>query len=589
MYRKSLYLLLCLLVCLCAPALAEEPEILVCGKYEYFLNPDGTATIAKHHSFDRDVTIPNELDGHTVSGIGDDALSSYLKNLTLPSSVTTLNANAFPQSLQQIILPEDHPTLAFVNRALIDKADKRLIVYLPDENFPQEYFSVPQGIVSIGQRAFAGCHALRMVFLPNSVTDIDRRAFYFCYGLEKISFSTNLLRIGEEAFYDCEALQSVELPEGLQSIDDQAFYGCEALQSVELPEGLQSLGSKAFYGCVALQSVHLPDSLTELTGNPFWGCKQLIRFTVSPDHPVLALIDGVLFHKPSKTLVCYPRGLSAYAYSVPEGIRVIGDYAFCMCQTLQSITLPDSVTAIGDHAFASCKLPDINLPNGLTSIGSSAFYGCDFFGTIVLPETLVSIGDNAFCGCNFLETIVLPESLVSLGNSAFSACDSLQSINLPDSLTHVGHNPFRYCRELTDIDLSPDHPALALVDGMLLHKPSKTLISYLEAIASPVCQVPDGIVAIGDDAFCSCDQLESVALPDSLTTIGKTAFAHCDELASVSIPEGVTNIASSAFFYFRDHPPKLVLTVVRDSYAMEYAKQAELPYTYPDSLDWLKE
>ncbi len=31
-----------------------------------------------------------------------------------------------------------------------------------------------------------------------------------------------------------------------------------------------------------------------------------------------------------------------------------GDYAFCMCSYLTSITIPDSVTDIGDEAFSFC-------------------------------------------------------------------------------------------------------------------------------------------------------------------------------------------------------------------------------------------
>ncbi|MDO4563567.1 MAG: leucine-rich repeat protein, partial [Clostridia bacterium] len=35
-------------------------------------------------------------------------------------------------------------------------------------------------------------------------------------------------------------------------------------------------------------------------------------------------------------------------------VTAIGDYAFCRCYSLISISIPDSVTSIGDYAFYRC-------------------------------------------------------------------------------------------------------------------------------------------------------------------------------------------------------------------------------------------
>ncbi len=52
---------------------------------------------------------------------------------------------------------------------------------------------------------------------------------------------------------------------------------------------------------------------------------------------------------------------------------------------------------------------------------------------------------------------------------------------------------------------------------------------------------------------------------------------------SVSIPASVTFIGKDAF----KNCPNLTLTVPRNSYAAEYAKANNIPYTYPDANDWL--
>lgn len=59
--------------------------------------------------------------------------------------------------------------------------------------------------------------------------------------------------------------------------------------------------------------------------------------------------------------------------------------------------------------------------------------------------------------------------------------------------------------------------------------------------------IPNGVVAIGNDALMGCDNLTSVIIPDSVVTIGDFALHSCDNLISVTIGNGVTNIGVSAF------------------------------------------
>ena len=97
----------------------------------------------------------------------------------------------------------------------------------------------------------------------------------------------------------------------VSSIGDNAFFMCDCITAITLPEGVASIGDSAFYSCERLTAITLPDSITEMGANPFASCKQLTNIQVSPDHPVFATIDGVLFNKTEKKLVCYPCGFTA--------------------------------------------------------------------------------------------------------------------------------------------------------------------------------------------------------------------------------------------------------------------------------------
>ena len=344
--------------------------------------------------------------------------------------------------------------------------------------------------------------------------------------------------IGEEAFRDCD-LTTVTLPEGLTSIGDSAFYSCNSLTAVTLPEGLTSIGT-----------------------NPFSSCDSLAKIDVSPDHPVFARIDGVLYEKATKTLICYPAGKAGDSFAVPDGILAIGDGAFSDCSSLTTITLPD----------------------GLTSIGNGAFSGCSSLTSVTLPEGLTSIGERAFQWCESLTTITLPDGLTSIGDDAFSFCFSLTTVTLPKGLTSIGTNPFISCDSLEKIDVSPDHPVFEQIDGVLYEKATKTLISYPAGKEGDSFAVPDGILTIGDRAFSGCSSLTTVTLPEGLTSIGDSAFSNCSSLTSVTLPDSLTSIGVGAF---EDCPETLTLTVSRDSYACQYAIDNGLVYTYPDANDWL--
>jgi len=60
--------------------------------------------------------------------------------------------------------------------------------------------------------------------------------------------------------------------------------------------------------------------------------------------------------------------------------------------------------------------------------------------------------------------------------------------------------------------------------------------------------LPEGLVEIGEMAFCGCTSLECVVLPGSLRRIGYGAFAHCHRLKKIELPEKIESIGSCGFF-----------------------------------------
>ena len=391
-----------------------------------------------------------------------------------------------------------------------------------------------------------------------------------------------------------------------------------------------SIDNRAFYLCNSLISIIIPDSVEKISVNPFAYCRTLKSIFVSSEHPYFFAIDGVLFRKADSCLISYPKGREYTTYNIPQGITAIESSAFYDCKFLTRVTIPDSVTSIGDCAFYLCSsLTSISIPDSVTSIGDCAFSLCDSLTSITIPDSVEQIGTNPFTVCSALKSIsvspehpyfatidgvlfrkadkalisypagissstyTIPQGITAIGDSAFYYCDSLTSVSIPDSVTSIGDNAFYFCESLTSVTI-PDS-VTAIGDSAFSYCDSLTSVSIPDSVTSigdeafyscsslTSVNIPDSVTSIGDRAFSYCDSLTSVSIPDSVTAIGNRAFYYCDSLTSVSIPNSVTSIGDYAF----GDCSNLTLTVPRNSYALEYAKTNNIPYTYPDANDWL--
>ena len=100
----------------------------------------------------------------------------------------------------------------------------------------------------------------------------------------------------------------------------------------------------------------------------------------------------------------------------------------------------------------------------------------------------------------------------------------------------------------TKAELSLHHPHFTLVNGMLIDKGKKRLVSCSYGSLEKNCVVPEGILHIGNNAFYRCDSLTGITLPEGLQSIGVRAFYECEGLAGITLPEGLKRIKNEAFY-----------------------------------------
>ena len=95
-----------------------------------------------------------------------------------------------------------------------------------------------------------------------------------------------------------------------------------------------------------------------------------------------------------------------------EGLEVIGEQAFNICNSLRSIKFPSTIKVISQCAFEGCTgLEDVEICEGLEVIGERAFNSCNSLTYVHIPSTLKQISRGAFGNCDQLEMVDLSDKL----------------------------------------------------------------------------------------------------------------------------------------------------------------------------------
>lgn len=195
---------------------------------------------------------------------------------------------------------------------------------------------------------------------------------------------------------------------------------------------------------------------------------------------------------------------------LPEGLISIEEAAFANCTALEKLNVPSTVNTLGRWILENTKVTSFTIPQGVTEIPASCFYG-SAINTINIPPSVKTIGNWAFQDAKLTE-VVIPSSVTSIGKWAFGCNNdnpALQSVIIEANITEIPNCCFYLQTKLTSLSL------------------------------------PEGITAIGDDAFCGC-KISSLTLPSSLKTIGARAFSN-NGITQLTIPNKVESIGNAAF------------------------------------------
>lgn len=178
-----------------------------------------------------------------------------------------------------------------------------------------------------------------------------------------------------------------------------------------------SIKNFSLFNTDTLQKITIGKNIREIGDWALTNNKSMQEFVVSPENEYFTAVDGVLFTKDKKTLVCYPTAKNinvdrygqttdTTTYTVPEGTEKIANRAFYRCGYLTQVTFPASLKEIGEMSFHRCeKMGNVTFPEGFLSIGKDAFTYCYGLTDITFPTTLKKIDTYAFSFCENVKHI----------------------------------------------------------------------------------------------------------------------------------------------------------------------------------------
>ena len=234
-----------------------------------------------------------------------------------------------------------------------------------------------------------GTNTVESVVVPGTVKYIKRFAYYpntaYSVGnLEKVTLPEGLETIGDDAFASAPGLSEINLPSTLKSIGERAFKDCK-VDNFTIPAGVEYIGANAFLGTEMVYN--LMERVWD-GGDPFIviGGELVCYFG---DDPVVTVPDGVRGIATGAFSLARTEGCKVTSVTLPDSVEYIAESAFAVQSELTTVNFGSGLKEIGFGAFDSCtSLNNVVLPEGLKKIGDGAFSGCSSLDSISFPGTL---------------------------------------------------------------------------------------------------------------------------------------------------------------------------------------------------------
>lgn len=565
---------------------------------------------------DAEYTVPEGVYGVYTNAF---QRAAYLTKITLPASLkespssAEYNGYTSAQNLKEIAVAAGNTAFKSVDGVLLSADGKKLIAYpngkagSPSNNPAYQgvtgqpnasVYKIPDGVESIEQAAFAQVNGLTAIEL-NGVKKLAKGAFDKAVKLRNVLLGPSVDTIEDGAFGGNNDLAAFEVDSANPNYAaaDGVIYTKNKEELVLFPAGkggeyttlsiTKKIRKRAFYYAQKVTKVNFNSNLEEIDNDAFQATTKLENITFEAPAKIKT-IGTFAFQGSGLTELNIPASLEVVSWSafgstklktvtVADGsqLQSINTGAFNGCKDLEEFTFEGSSTLnkIQADAFSGDdKLKSFVIPEKVTVLERGAFNGASGLETITFkqPATMTVIGEGAFQNAKTLKRIELPSTVTTISKDAFNTCSSLTEIVIPASVTTIDATGFQECAKLEKFTVDKNNTVYSSVDGFLLSKDKKKLVSFPPAKANTYyTMLPPTIETIGKQAFYFVQALENVTIPKKVKKIEDFAFDRVGNLNTIAFlgKTPITDVAPSAFNSANVDKSKIDLSVRKDAKA----------------------
>lgn len=574
---------------------------------DFVLMPNSTGlTIIKNKSKKKNIVIPTEIKGHSITAIDAYAFSEgswgneTIESVEIPDTVLSIGKGAFHscRKLKQIKLSSGMST---ISRSMFDYCEQL------------ETLIIPEGVTCIEDGAFFGCKSLQKLVFPSSLVSISEWLFAKCdgnkrqyrdlylnsktlYVVEKGSYAEQFLRAYKPDKYDCDRLSVIYPSQLIAPVSEEETVALEYLDCSVLEDGTVSVSYRRYLQnepsvmnipstiqgrpvtkltgmdsiSNSLKKIIVPASVKEIEGYLSFhsGGQNMESIEVAEENQHY-WSDGQALYTKDKSVLIHMFDYQASEYTVCKDTKIIGKESFREFSSLKRLVLPDGLQEIQQSAFSNCRnLAEIigvervpMIAEGV--LGSTAYYrSCSVIisGTVLekynvsterqyeIPYGITEISRGAFSTSDEndqLETIIIPDTVRTIRSSAFSGRRKLKSVIIPEGVTKIESGTFSGCESIESIYIPASIAEIAQGAFPVYQKP------WRGTPIIPACS--EFIVAESNQQFCS---FEGVLYSKDKTRLIEIPANFKYE--QFDIPNTVVTIGSNAF-KGNQHIKKIIL------------------------------
>lgn len=197
------------------------------GIYKYE-KKDGKIKIISYKGNEKNIVIPDTIDGMPVTEIGDYAFGTKLSeeyvtalSVTIPDTVEIIGEGAFASTeAKNIVLPKN-------------------LIRIGKHAFPSKGFCkkliIPSGLKSVSEITE------NELSVEEFISESENQYFYTNEGL--------LFSADRKVLIKCPSMtkkEVIDIPMGTETISDYAFYGCKNVKKITIPDTVINIGKGAF-------------------------------------------------------------------------------------------------------------------------------------------------------------------------------------------------------------------------------------------------------------------------------------------------------------------------------------------------------